>query len=557
MKQKNKNISYFLISSFLASFGQPAWSSLLGLCAVFFSISLITYVLVFVKNLRVRFFLAALWFFLTQSVQLSWLLTFETQGLYIVFAYGSLALFLSLQFGLFSLFFSKERLNSMLGILCLSSLWVILEYSRLFVFSGFSFNPLGLFLAGNLYSMQLASIAGVYGLSFLVVLINLLTLYTFFWKKAYRRQYVYFSFLFCLLAFSWFRVHFPSVWKEKTQNETRFQNVVLVQTALSIAEKRGLGYLGKDTKMRHPLDQWLHILHLLVEHKKKPIDLIVLPEYVVPFAWDQPFYPLSWVKLALETVLGPEVLDKIPSLDVKKDSLGELKVGNEYWVRCLAHIFNAEIVAGLDFEKKSQGNDKVYASVFHYDPRIRTWDRYDKQVLLPMAEYIPFDWCRKIAARYGIQGSFERGKNSKVFHGMSSMGINVCYEITLPFLVHQNRILGADLLLEVSNDAWYPDTKLPLQHFSLARLRALENGLPLLRACNTGVTVALDGLGKIKALVGKKPGDAEWQAEAIYTPISLERFFTFYSKWGDKFIIYLSTLLSLFLPFLKLKSLIK
>ena len=73
---------------------------------------------------------------------------------------------------------------------------------------------------------------------------------------------------------------------------------------------------------------------------------------------------------------------------------------------------------------------------------------------------------------------------------------SICMEEMYSFIVRGGRLLNADLLLNITNDGWYPNSRLPKQHFDHGRIRAVENGLPLVRACNTGVTGAVDALGR-------------------------------------------------------------
>ena len=123
--------------------------------------------------------------------------------------------------------------------------------------------------------------------------------------------------------------------------------------------------------------------------------------------------------------------------------------------------------------------------------------RYEKRILLPIAEYIPFNWVKKFALKYGIADSFTPGLEAKVFQmGRVKTGVSICYEETFGNLMRANRAKGADLLINLTNDAWYPDSRLPSVHYLHGRLRAVELGIPLLRSCNTGVTCGIDALGR-------------------------------------------------------------
>jgi apolipoprotein N-acyltransferase len=77
----------------------------------------------------------------------------------------------------------------------------------------------------------------------------------------------------------------------------------------------------------------------------------------------------------------------------------------------------------------------------------------------------------------------------------------ICYEIIFPGLV-DHAVAGADMMINITNDAWFGDTPGPYQHFSQAQLRAVETGLPLLRAANNGISAVVDGYGRVIDALG-------------------------------------------------------
>ena len=94
--------------------------------------------------------------------------------------------------------------------------------------------------------------------------------------------------------------------------------------------------------------------------------------------------------------------------------------------------------------------------------------------------------------------------------------------------------------MNVTNDGWYPYSRLPEQHFIHGRMRAIENGVPLLRACNTGVTAGVDSLGRTIARFENSEGNFELEKGALYIPLNLYSFSTLYTFWGDVLILILS-----------------
>ena len=221
----------------------------------------------------------------------------------------------------------------------------------------------------------------------------------------------------------------------------------------------------------------------------------------------------------------------------------------------IANFFHAEVVAGLDSQDfESETDIRNYNAALHFIPEaIKIQNRYEKRVLLPLAEYLPFDFLRPLVKHYGIIDFFTHGKEAKVFHGKIPFSISICYEETFSDLIREGRLKGSELFVNVTNDSWYPDSKLPIQHFTHGRLRAVENGVPLVRSCNSGLTAAVDCFGRIVSAYGNiSDRSFEWLSGSLSIPINKDKFKTLYTFWGDSGIIGLS-LMSLFI-FFRLKK---
>lgn len=128
---------------------------------------------------------------------------------------------------------------------------------------------------------------------------------------------------------------------------------------------------------------------------------------------------------------------------------------------------------------------------------------YDKSHLVPFGEYLPYHrWLEKIGLRKitQIQGSFDEGPGPQTLNvaGVPSFGPLICYEIIFPGNVVSPRE-RPHWIVNVTNDAWFGPSSGPYQHLDQARLRAIEQGLPVARSANTGVSALIDPYGRIIA----------------------------------------------------------
>lgn len=143
-------------------------------------------------------------------------------------------------------------------------------------------------------------------------------------------------------------------------------------------------------------------------------------------------------------------------------------------------------------------------AAFLLDDRGRWRGRYDKVELVPFGEYVPFgDWLGFLDPVVPAVADFRAGDPDQApFEGFRSAGegafsVAICYEIVFPELVRRQVSRGATLLVTITNDAWYGDTGIPYQHLAMARLRAVENRRWLVRAANTGISAIIDPWGRL------------------------------------------------------------
>lgn len=157
--------------------------------------------------------------------------------------------------------------------------------------------------------------------------------------------------------------------------------------------------------------------------------------------------------------------------------------------------------------------------------------RYDKIHLVPFGEYVPykpiFGFIHKITREVG---DFGRGSERTVFDlGGERLGVFICYESIFPDEVRQFARSGAEAFVNISNDGWFGRWGAAEQHLNMARMRAVENHRWLLRSTNTGITAAIDPYGRVVAGARR---DVRTTLEA---PYALLHDTTFYTEHGDWF----------------------
>lgn len=524
---------FVLLSFFIVAFGQPVFSSVFSFLASLVGYALFWAYLLKIPEGKKRFWLGTFWFAAVQLIQLSWSLTHPFYYIYPVWIL--LSFLMGLQFGALSFFITPQTVRKIPSILGIAAFWTLMEWSRLFFLSGISWNPIGLAISSNLYTLQAASLAGLYGFSFWIIMTNALALRAWLLKK--QKGLLAFG-LAALLPFVY------GAWHLRSVKDSPTYSALLVQTGFPIEET-----MGKTPAelISYVVEEWKAILRLTQPHLGKKIDLVALPEFVVPYGTYTFLYPYPVVANAFIHTYGKEALHKLPPLESPlADKKGEQwYVNNAYWAQGIANIFNAELVSGLeDVEDSPERGREFFSSAILFTPGTFNPTRYDKQILVPMGEYIPFSFCKKLAQSYGIGASFTPGLGAKTLGQKSPLGLSICYEETFGDLMRQNKVVGAEILVNLTSDVWYPDSFLPRQHLEHARLRTVENGMPLLRACNTGVTCAIDSYGRT---IDSLPTDNQWLAQALHVEVPTHHYETLYSKVGDRLIIGLSLILVLML----------
>jgi apolipoprotein N-acyltransferase len=204
----------------------------------------------------------------------------------------------------------------------------------------------------------------------------------------------------------------------------------------------------------------------------------------------------------------------------------------------IAHDVQAPLVVGnigMDFSAEDR-SWRTYNSALVVSAGGARVGRYDKFHLVPFGEYIPFKRLLFFAHKLtGQVSNFSRGEERKVFRLPTAngeahrYGVFICYESVFADEVRQFAQLGAEVLVNISDDGWYGDTSAPWQHLNMARMRAIENRRWLLRDTNNGITAVIDPYGRVRQSIPRH------QTDALPAGFGFRSDVTFYTAHGDVF----------------------
>lgn len=361
-------------------------------------------------------------------------------------------------------------------------LWIAVEFARAHITS-FPWDLFGYSQTDNLPLTRLATVTGVYGLSFVVALMNSVLALGFLLPRQRRMGVALVGVLGAIALQSGAAVPYPPSHPDHTAE--------LVQENLPIAEEDWSASLYDIT-----MAQLAQISSQAVSagpHSNPA--LIVWPESPAPFFTSDPKF--------------------------------------QHWLTALAEDSHAYLIVGslgvtpAPKPEKSQ----MFNSAQLVLPDGSMGARYDKIHLVPFGEFVPFRHLLSFAETLTHDvGEFSRGNQHDVLridgHGV---GTFICYESIFPDEVLDFARNGAELFVNISNDGWFGPTGAPGQHLNMARMRAIENGRWLLRATNNGITASISPLGEV---IAAAPRNVRTALPASY---AFEPGTTFYTRHGDWF----------------------
>jgi apolipoprotein N-acyltransferase len=330
------------------------------------------------------------------------------------------------------------------------ALWICLEYAKSYLFTGFPWENLGYSQYRNHYLIQFADITGVFGLSFLIVLVNA-TLFEFAAKRT-KREFILAAVV--ILISAGILIYGVS---RSSQVDRAMKNAPQIRVSLI------QGNIDQSRKWSNDFQtETINTYEQLSLPNASERGLIVWPETAVPFNYQ----------------------------DINKF---------QEQVTAISWKTKSWFIFGSTSYRQRSGNTDYYNSAYLLSPEGEIKGKYDKVHLVPYGEYVPlrniFPFIRKLTAG---MGDFSMGTGYKpLVMDNKKIGILICYEGILPFAARMYKKGGTELLVNITNDAWFGATSAPFQHFSMSILRAVETRLYLIRAANTGISGIVDPQGRV------------------------------------------------------------
>lgn len=350
-------------------------------------------------------------------------------------------------------------------VLGLAGALALAEYARGHLFSGFPFDLLGYALTANDEMMQLASIIGVYGLTFLAALASMTI--ALIWPADERglvRRLVPFFLAVALIAgqigYGNWRLSNTEV-TQRDDMKVRLAQPMIIDHA--------------DWTQADPANVMDRLISLSESGTGlNGITHLVWPESVFPFFLQD--YPDALARIARMLPPDTTLLTGAPRAPVADELARDVE--NPGYNSILAINTDGEIVGS-----------------------------YDKSHLVPFGEYLPLsDFWKLFGLRQFVPGTNGwapgEGRRLQQIAGTPAFLALVCYEAVFPNDIGD--VSKAEFILNITNDAWFDGSIGPSQHAHHARIRSVETGLPMLRASNTGTTIVTDPLGRIVARLAER-----------------------------------------------------
>ncbi|MDR0890844.1 MAG: apolipoprotein N-acyltransferase [Endomicrobium sp.] len=402
-------------------------------------------------------------------------------------------IYVSLYWGVWSFFvklFSKIVTYNINFIICCSCLWVLLEYIRTYLFTGFPLILIGYSQFKFLSIIQIVEFTGIYGISFIIIFFNFCCYFLLTTNKKinlsikdilyYKLQYVYISLILFFFIFIIGKVRIHKFSKNFGDDSLK---VVIIQPNIEQYKKLDINYIN---------DILLNLERHVNKIAQTKYDLVVWPETAIPACIPQNKAVFKYIRNIMRKTKCCNIIGTV--------------YNNIYGEQSNAIVVIRETSSFLLHKKKH---------------------------LIPFGEYIPlsFTFLTKVFMPLNQLENFIKGTDVNILKYKNiNLGTLICSENFFPEIASQFVMNGARILTNHANDAWFNNTAVLYQHFIMNVFRAVENRKVVMISSNSGISGLIDITGKIiiSTINGK--------STAISCSVMQNHFKTFYTLHGDIFI---------------------
>lgn len=367
-----------------------------------------------------------------------------------VLIFIGMSLYLGLYGGLFAVVVKRiAPAQSFRRWLLVALAWAAVEYIRTYALTGFPWNLLAVSIVDYTSLIQFDRVAGPYLVGAMILLPSIVVTWLITQRpRGFARGAVIASLL--VFLFVWWATGLVAAKLVVRPTGTAFATAALLQPNIS-------------QEMRWNEDSLIQIYDRMMRMTQQAVSggaqTVIWPESTVPLSFGR----TDFFRASVEAISAANGVD---------------------------------IILGSVAEDPGKGN-RIFNAAFLVSGG-RTIGHYDKMRLVPFGEYVPlrkaFFFAKKLVRNVG---EFEFGTNENPLVGKFHYGPAICYEVIYPQITRTQVRNGADVLITITNDAWYDGTSAPRQHLNQARLRAIEDDRYLLRAGTTGISAYVDPSGRI------------------------------------------------------------
>jgi apolipoprotein N-acyltransferase len=401
---------------------------------------------------------------LVDAEKFAWLVPFSVLGLSAAMAvwWGAFAL----------LYYTLRTSSGALAIIRARALWldiawfivafIAIELAKSFGMFAFPWNLLGYAFSNTPLLAQFASIAGVYGVSVLALLVGLVPLFYWYHKRGLMGLVLGFVAV-CFYGMS--QLSQPVLFTDITAR--------IVQPNIAQQKKWDAGYARETLSILRALSLQATLFKNKDASKSEDVlenkEVAASPSVIL---WPETAVPYNITDMDQFASMATQLVPK-DALLITGIVQAQRRADGFSWGNHIAFVKKGEALAS-----------------------------YAKHQLVPFGEYVPLQkWLPIQKITHGVQ-NFTRGQGAKTIalQGVPLISPLICYESIFPQFTVDKHVRPA-LLVNLTNDGWFGDSPGPYQHFAMARMRAIEQGLPMLRVANTGISAVIDPHGQVLAML--------------------------------------------------------